>query len=371
MGRKASNVRVRKDGRLEKRFTADNGKRYSIYAKTSKELGRKEQALRNEIAQGTYTLNQKVTLDRYFQEWMAEKKKHVKPNTLRHYQVLYKTHIASVLGSEQIRKIEKRQVMQLQNKLIAKGLSPSAVNNIMVELSSILRDAVRNEVIQKNPCNSVRNLSNENTARETIHRALTIEEQAAFMQEAKSEYLYEFFAILLLTGMRSGEAAALTWKDIDYKNNVIHVSKTITHKQDVSIDIGPPKTKTSKRDIPMTEQIRTVLQMQMGKSGRAFSLEDSFIVFPSVHNRYINNCSVNAAIRNVLRRLEEKGTHIEYFSAHAFRDTFATRFIEQGGKPQTLKTILGHSTLAMTMDLYAHVLPNTKQEEMDSLNIAI
>ena len=56
---------------------------------------------------------------------------------------------------------------------------------------------------------------------------------------------------------------------------------------------------------------------------------------------------------------------------HALRDTFATRFIEQGGRPQTLKTILGHSSLAMTMDLYSHVLPNTRQMEMDRVKIQI
>jgi integrase len=56
---------------------------------------------------------------------------------------------------------------------------------------------------------------------------------------------------------------------------------------------------------------------------------------------------------------------------HLTRDTFATRYIEQGGSPQTLKTILGHSSLAMTMDLYSHVLPNTKQKEMDNLKIVL
>jgi integrase len=58
---------------------------------------------------------------------------------------------------------------------------------------------------------------------------------------------------------------------------------------------------------------------------------------------------------------------IEYFTHHAFRDTFATRYIEEGGNMQTLKTILGHNSLGMTADLYSHVLPNTKQKEMDQI----
>ncbi|MDE7002352.1 MAG: tyrosine-type recombinase/integrase [Lachnospiraceae bacterium] len=75
--------------------------------------------------------------------------------------------------------------------------------------------------------------------------------------------------------------------------------------------------------------------------------------------------------KHALARLEERGKPIEHFTAHALRDTFATRYIEQGGNPQTLKTILGHNSLAMTMDLYSHVLPNTKQKEIDNLKIVL
>ena len=64
-----------------------------------------------------------------------------------------------------------------------------------------------------------------------------------------------------------------------------------------------------------------------------------------------------------------KDTGIEYFTPHAFRDTFATRAIEAGMNPQTLKVILGHSSYSMTMDLYAHVMENTKQKEMDLIQI--
>ena len=59
------------------------------------------------------------------------------------------------------------------------------------------------------------------------------------------------------------------------------------------------------------------------------------------------------------------------FTSHALRDTFATRCIEQGGNPQTLKTILGHSSYSVTMDLYSQVLPNTRKEEMEKIRIEI
>ena len=81
---------------------------------------------------------------------------------------------------------------------------------------------------------------------------------------------------------------------------------------------------------------------------------------------------VNAAISNVIEKHNKHNDlQIEPFTSHALRATFATRAIEQGMQPQTLKTILGHSSLKMTMDLYAHVLPNTKQEEMAKVEIVV
>lgn len=80
---------------------------------------------------------------------------------------------------------------------------------------------------------------------------------------------------------------------------------------------------------------------------------------------------MNKAIIETLKRINKEMVIIEHFSAHALRDTFATRYIEQGGSPQVLKTILGHSSLVMTMDLYSYVMPNTKQKEMDSIKKVI
>ena len=92
-------------------------------------------------------------------------------------------------------------------------------------------------------------------------------------------------------------------------------------------------------------------------------------VFVSVYGDIVRNNALNKAISSALSRLRDQGKPIERFTAHTLRDTFATRFIEQGGNPQTLKVILGHSSLSMTMDLYSHVLPNAKQQEMDNLRI--
>jgi integrase len=113
-----------------------------------------------------------------------------------------------------------------------------------------------------------------------------------------------------------------------------------------------------------------VLARQKAKQANILPMNNKN-VFTAVYGGLVHSHAINRAIASALSRLADKGIHIDHFTAHALRDTFATRFIEQGGQPQTLKTILGHSSLAMTMDLYAHVLPNTKQEEMNNIHIAL
>lgn len=370
MARLPVGYRQRKDGRIECRFILD-GKRYSCYADTVKECREKERNLREEIANGSYTQNKNLTLDKYYEEWKNARKGSIKGNTALGNSSRYKNHIKPVLGHKKLIEIEKREIVQLQQKL-AEKMEPSTVNAVMAQIKSILNDAVAEGILVKSPAAGVKLLKVEKKATETYHRALTEEEQKLFMQEAKKEWLYELLALLLCTGMRVGEATALTWQDIDYKCNVIHVTKTISRTAEGTYTVGTPKSKTGVRDIPLNDGIKAVLKSQKEKQnmihGNVIKLTQP--VFENLYGGMVYNASVNKTITETLKRINKDKVIIEHFSAHALRDTFATRYIEQGGSPQVLKTILGHSSLAMTMDLYSHVLPNTKQKEMDSIKIA-
>ncbi len=368
MARLPQGVRKRTDGTLEKRFTVD-GRRYSIYGKNAKELSQKEQEIRKQIEAGIYTDNRNLTLDKYFEEWLAGKRNSTKGNTLKTYKSHYHNHISPRLGTKKIQKIERREILSLQRE-VSENTSVSMCNGVLRTLKIILNDAVCDEIIVKSPADGVKALKETEKATETYHRALTEQEQKDFMQEMKSDYYYEFVALLLCTGMRSGEAAALAWSDIDYKQNVIHVTKTVTFNEDGTVTIGSPKSQSGKRDIPLNDTIKGILSSQRKKLGNVLPTNENRI-FTSVYGSIVHNHTINRGISDTLARLEEQGKPIEHFTAHALRDTFATRYIEQGGNPQTLKTILGHSSLAMTMDLYSHVLPNTKQQEMDNLKIVL
>lgn len=372
MARIPSGMRKKENGLFEKRFTVD-GKRYSAYGHNVKECSESEVRIREEIKAGLYNSNKNVTLNAYFEEWQKSRIGVNKESSLKIDRSKYNNHIRPVLGKTKIQKIEKREVVKLQQDL-SKKLSASMTNSVIVLLKTLLKAAVEDDIIIKSPAASVKPLRTDDRpkASETIHRALTREEQQAFIWEAKPEWLYEFFCFSLCTGMRINEITALKWQDIDYINNLIHVTKTLSWKEGGGVTETLPKSDASKRDIPMNDTIKKVLQMQRTKISMVYGeiyarKMDSPIFIGSNGSRAIGSSTVSYSIDIILERLRKRGTEIDKFTHHAFRDTFATRYIEEGGNMQTLQKILGHSSLAMTADLYAHVLPSTKQQEMKQI----
>ena len=161
--------------------------------------------------------------------------------------------------------------------------------------------------------------------------AMTKEQQELFMQYAEESYLYHFFAVMLRTGMRKGEMQGLKYTDIDKKQGVIHVRRTLKYIEKKGYVEDTPKTRTSTRDIPLTAAMLEHIEAQRSYWGFKVIKMDQYLF-----------CN-------------EKGEPI------------SRERIQAGMQPQVLKTILGHSSLAMTMDLYSHVLPNTKSEEMQKI----
>lgn len=350
-------------GRLEYRFTIGRD-RYSVTGSTVGECRRLEQEKRDYIAEHSYIRNDRITVREYCEEWLRTKAGTVKESTI-FYEGRQIKPVIDRIGDERIAALERRQIKMLQSSL-AEKYTTEGVNHRMMLLKSMLNAALVDKIILSNPAANIKPLKRtEPLARDTIHRALTEEEQKLFFEAAAGEWFYELLCFLVMTGCRVGEACSLRWSDVDMKNSTIHIRRTIIHTERGE-EIGKePKSNSSKRDIPLTDGIRDILKRQRQKTedmfgSRAFSLNG--LIFVSIHNKVIKESSVRITINRVCRR-----TEIDRFGVHALRDTFATRAIEAGMSPQTLKTILGHSSFSMTMDLYAHVLPNTKAEEMNRI----
>ena len=233
-----------------------------------------------------------------------------------------------------------------------------------------MSDALKERRIEYNPCVLLKDLKRtEERARDTNHRALSREEQAAFFDcdRCKSSYYFNLFRFAISTGMRAGEIGALRLSDI--RNGFINVERTITRTENGSYVIGDSaKTKAGRRTIPVTDQIKDIIADQKELNhildGNTIAMDNLFFKAPER-----GLLMVTPADREIKKICKVCG--IEPFTMHAFRATFATRCIESGMNPKTLQEILGHSNFNITMSLYGHCLEDTKAKEMDKVIIAI
>ena len=356
----------RKNGSLQRQFTVD-GKRYTVYGNTYKECEAKEKAKRDELTAGL--ANSDMTLDEYYDIWKNRRVGIVKPSTRRNDDSVYIHNIKDKLGSKRLRDITRNDVYKLQSYLTEKGLGTSTNNSVLVTLKSIMKSAVMDDIIIKSPCNGVKQLRRFTPeARYTIHRALTENELSIFFEHATNSMYYNLLRFMLMTGVRAGEACALQWRDVDWENDILQINRTIAYTNEGYI-VNSPKTKTSKRNIPMNAIIREILNSQLDLcEGLGFSTGKKNYVFNDRRGGFVRPCSANNAINIALRNCAKDGKPIEKFSSHAFRDTFATRAIEAGMRPETLQGILGHADIGITMNLYYHLSEEKKREEMDLIS---
>ena len=354
----------RADGRLEYRFTYQ-GKRYSVYGDTYKECEQMAKEKKGFIDRG-YTKNKNITLQMFFEEWSAGRVGTVRESTAIFTENRWKK-LKPYLGDMKVIDLETRKILQARAAMIEDGkICAREINRSIGVLSSLMKAAVDCGLREKNPCNGIRNLktNDREPARETYHRALTIQETMLFLKATEASWYYELFCFLLSTGCRIGEAAALQWSDVDFKNNVVHITKTTSQTKN-GLTIESTKTRSGIREIPLNLQALSALKRQKEKLDIFYDiipLESN--VFMTMHNKTLRDNHVNRTISHFLEKIAEKNTRIEYFSVHALRATFATRAIESGMNPKTLQEILGHSDIGMTLNLYAHCLSETKKKEM-------
>lgn len=357
------------------------GRRYATYAPTKAEAEDKAWKMQAKLKEQGHIDNSKITLEQYYESWLEEQEKVVKPSTIYNYKKSWK-HIKQILGRLKVKDINKTDVQRLQKKVAAIS-SACAANRCVRLLKQILNSAIIEEIITRNPCLAVKNLkADKQKAVDTNHRALTHEETKTFLESAERCHYYTLFKFLLATGCRIGEATALTWFDVNFTKREIKISKTVSRIADSEFIVSDsPKTDSSNRILPITSEVEKILQEQKERNNMLFGSR-CMLVFPNNHGELANHNGVDNSIRLVIKKInkaaekaaaETKTTYKPYqsISAHAFRDTFATRCIEQGMNPHTLKALMGHSSLKMTMDLYAHVMPNTKQEELEKISFAV
>lgn len=350
-----------------------NGERFTVYDLELKGVKKKLTDLKYEVEHGLFAKQDNITVSGWFDIWIKEyKEPTVKQGTVGVYRDNYNSYLKGVIGKKKLKDIRPEHIQKIYNDLNKKGYSRNTIELVSVVLSGMYRQAIKNKIIKENPV-PLATLPREKEHKEP--RVMTVKEQQIFLEYSKNSYLNDIFILALASGMRSGELRGLEWEDIDFKNKIIHVTKTLVYvNNDYHLDT--PKTPTSRRDIPMLDNVFSLLKQRKGKqSEERLKLGDKWkskegmenLVFTTETGYPINRDMLKQELNRVIADMQKEHKEFKHITPHTFRHTFATRCIENGVPPQVLKTILGHSKLSMTMDLYSHVLPNTKAEEIQKI----
>ena len=343
----------------------DNIDSYTVQASTITKTQKEMTDLKYKLEHGLYVKKEKITLMEWYETWLEEyKKNRVKIGTYTSYEKYYKSTINNRLGNKELSEIRGEHIQKLYNDMVKEGYAISSIKIVSAILNGCLQQAMKNGLIERNPVKLAELPRQTGTKKERT--AMTKEQQDLFMKYAEESYLYHFFSVMLRTGMRKGEMQGLKYSDIDKKQNVIHVRRTLKYIEEKGYFEDTPKTRTSTRDIPLTAAITEHIEAQRKYWGFKVVRMDQYL-FCNENGDPISRERIQGEIDRIIKRIKSDGYDFPRITSHVFRHTFATRAIEAGMPPQVLKTILGHSSLAMTMDLYSHVLPDTKADEMQKI----
>lgn len=368
----------RKNGMYSVRYVDAFGKRISLYHPDLKELRKIYNTKMYELDNHLNMMDENITVDEWYEKWLTVYKRNaVRESTLRLYKDVYRRMISPTLGGMKLNAVRKIHVQNLINELHERmDYSWQVLDKVRRILNDMYGRAIEDDFAIKNPTKGVRIPKDKG---ENYH-VLTKDEQALFFETAAGTYYDNMFNVAVNTGLRPGELFALTRDDLDMKKKVIHVRKTLLYAKfegetEKSFRIGPPKTKTSVRDVPINSICEKYLFRQFtlkNMVSRRFPRDDEFadLLFVTKHNTPINVQIFNDAIRRIIGLRNEMMDDFEQlpiFGGHTFRHTFATRCLESGVKPKTIQSYLGHATLEMTMNLYVHTTDTVKQEEIELL----
>jgi integrase len=353
---------------------AGKPKRATFYGKTRQEVADKLTKALREKQQGTFVAPHKLTLGEWLDTWLLEyKKPHVRPSTFDSYEMLVRRHLKPALGHIALTDLRPEHVQHYCNEKRQQGLEAQTIHLHHITLSDALTRAEKNQLVARNVVRLV--VPPRQTHKE--RRTLAIGQMTTqLLPTLKGHRLYAAFLTLFMVGLRRGELLGLRWQDVDWKSEVLHIRQTLARVKNheaghTHLVFQEPKTVHSRRTIPLPEGCLAALRhhrahqaeekLLLGQAykdhGLVFCQADGGPIDPRTLNRYFNQALAQAGLPPI--RL------------HDARHTFATWLLEHGVSPKVVQTMLGHSSIAITLDIYSHVSLDLEKQAAATLNAAL
>ena len=252
---------------------------------------------------------------------------------------------------------------------------PSTIEVISSIINPVFTTAVQDDVIAKNPNSGALKAAAKGEAWHKVHRSsVSVADQKAFLKFVHDSDVYRrwenLFVFLFGTGCRVGEAIGLTWDNVDFDNRQITIDHTVSYLKNEFVT-NPPKTKSGYRTIPMCSEVKTALEKELIISQILKAHSDAYpkYVFTNSKGKLIHPTSINEAIKRVVK--DYNACHLENpmacFSVHQTRNTFASRLCENDINIKVIQSIMGHSSIETTMDIYTDITDEKKRYDFSKI----
>jgi integrase len=380
-GNNEGSITKRKDGRWMASITIGRDpatgklKRSYFYAKTRQEAADQLSKALSDLSRGAFVAPHKLTLGQWLTTWLRDYvKPKVRPLTFDNYDMFIRRHLAPALGHIPLKDLRPDHVQHFYNEKRASGLSSGTINGLHIVLHAALKQAVRNQL-------AVRNASEATTRPIGSTRKmapLTLEHVSQLLTAVKADRLYPAIFLELGSGLRRGELVGLRWQDANLDAGVVHVRQSLvrvathgTSERKTRLVFQEPKTSYAQRTIPIPEDIIAELKAHKARQaqeklmlGQAY--QDMGLVFCHPDGTLLDPRSFTRHFKSLLKR-----SGVPAIRFHDARHTVATLLLELGESPKVVQTILGHSKISTTLDIYSHVSLDLERKAVAKLNAAL
>ena len=357
-------MKKRADGRYKRSILigyTEEGKekRKYVYGTSKKEVEQKISEIRMQLERGVYIEDKNLTVGEWADKWLATYKTGVQYNTFEMYTHIISHYIKPEVGNLPLTKLKTHHIQNIINKYAAKGLTRT-LQQIKLTMNQIIKQAINNDLLYKNVAENVTLPQiDSHSKRSLTNEEKKLLEKADFTMKEKA-----FVSLLLYSGLRRGEALALTRNDIDFEKNVIRVNKTIIYKGNNAEIKNSPKTDAGNREIPILSNLKSILRdyIQSIQTIYSFTQNNGEIMSKSSFRRFwdgiMDKLNTAAGGRNYISRNKGENKVIaisQDITPHTFRHTYATMLYYAGVDIKTAQYLLGHSSIKVTMDIYTHI----------------
>ena len=300
----------------------------------------------------------------FLDQWLTEVvRPNVRPWTYKGYEVHVRLHLKPFIGHIRLDKLAPLHVQQLLNAKKSEGLSAKSIRYIRGTLRTALNQAVRWELLTRNPASLVDGPRIEHYE----IRPFTPDEARAFLAAMRGDRLEALYSVALTMGLRQGEALGLCWKAIDLELGYLRVSHQL-QRFDGETRLVEPKTARSRRTLALPASIvRSLKEHRERQRAEREAAGDKWtetgLVFTTPTGKPIDATRVS---KDFHRHLDRAGLDQRRF--HDLRHSCATLLLVQGVSPRVVMEVLGHSQISLTMNTYTHVLPELRRQAADRMD---